>query len=82
MGLSLYTKQHAEILRSIKKPVPITVDIAEGDEGLHIVVYEDEVMNFEEVDRYVIMDYLQRVQRALQSTGVEVELEGRSGRPN
>jgi hypothetical protein len=66
-------------LRMIKQPVPLTVDFIQSEDTITLVVYSGEVMAYQELERYLIYDYLKRLQQSVQSYGWECELEGRHG---
>lgn len=66
-------------LKSHKQPVPFTVDFIQSDDTITLVVYRDEVMAYQQLERYLIYDYLKRLQESVQSYGWICELEGRDG---
>lgn len=75
----IYTSKHAEAVRSLgPPPLPVTVDFIEYDDEIKVVVYEQQVMSFEQLDRMVLMEYLQRIRKTLADMGLVVSLEGRS----
>lgn len=76
----IYTKKHAEAVRSLgPPPLPVTMDIVEAPDGeLKVVVYEQQVMSYEKLDRIVLMEYLQKVRQTLVDMGLVVSLEGRN----
>lgn len=79
--MTAYTNEMREALQSVEKPVPLTLDVAAGENGILLLVYEDEIMAYPQLDRYIIMEYLETCRNILTQFDVEVGIEGRPGRP-
>jgi hypothetical protein len=75
----MYTDTMRQSVRAIEKPkgLDFRMDVASTTEQITLLVYEHEVMRYPEIDRYLIMDYLNRVRRCLQEQGVKVNIVGR-----
>jgi len=72
-----YTKEIARKIREIKPPVRnLVLDVRSRPNYLALTVYESNIMEYNEVDRMAIMDYLLLVRQIIQSFGVPCELEG------
>lgn len=72
----LYTKQVAQEVRRIKKPVQFVMDVIAYPEFLSLRVREDEVMSMNDSQQLSVMEYLQKVRILLESYGIRCELEG------
>lgn len=66
-------------LQLLKQPVPLTVDFVLLPDTIVLVVYSDEVMQYPELERYMIDGYLRTLQQSIESYGWKSELEGRHG---
>jgi predicted methyltransferase len=72
-----YTKEIARKIREIKPPVRnLVLDVRSRPNYLALTVYESNIMEYSEVDRMAIMDYLLLVRQIIQSFGIPCELEG------
>lgn len=72
-----YTKEMAQKLREIKKPVyDLEMDIVKYPEFLAIRLYEDNFMQYIGTKKEMVIDYVDKVKKMLESYGVRVELEG------
>ena len=72
-----YTKEIARKIREIKPPVKnLVLDVRSRPNYLALTVYESNIMEYNEVDRMAIMDYLLLVRQIIQSFGIPCELEG------
>jgi hypothetical protein len=79
--MSKYSPAIKKAIRQVPKPYPIRTDVAEHPDFLEIVIYENQIMEFEESQRVVIMDYLLKVRDVVQLHGVRCELGGYAGDP-
>lgn len=77
--LGLYTEPMAKAMRSVQKPVAVTVDVVDKGDHLALRVYEDEVLNCSEPDRIRLMSYLSDVEKVIESFGVQCVVEGAKG---
>jgi len=72
-----YNKEMALAVRGIKKPVVnLQMDIVKYPEFLCLRLYEDNFIQYTGNKKEMVMDYLQKVKRLIESYGVRCELEG------
>lgn len=72
-----YTKEMAKKLREIKKPVlNLQMDVVKYPEFLALRLYEDNFMQYTGNKKEMVIDYVNKVKKMLESYGVRVELEG------
>lgn len=75
-----YTVQMAKDIRKIKCPVKnLIMDIRARPNYLAVTVYEDNVMEFNESQRFQIMEYLLLVRQLIMAYGTPCEIEGWQG---
>lgn len=73
-----YTNEMSKRVRDIKKPVNnLLMDIVQYPEFLAIRLYEDNFILFEGIKKEMVIDYVTKVKRLIESYGVRCELEGR-----
>lgn len=78
----IYTLDMARRIREIKSPVQgLVVDIKARPNYLALVIYEDQVMQYDETRRGDIMDYLRLMRALVMSYGTPCEIEGGRGVP-
>jgi hypothetical protein len=67
----------AKAIRGITKPANnLQMDIVKYPEFLAIRLYEDNFIQFEGTKKEMVIDYVAKVKRLLESYGVRCELEG------
>jgi hypothetical protein len=72
-----YTKDMALKIRELKKPVhDLMVDIVQYPEFLAIRLYEDNFIQYDGVKKEMVIDYVNKVKKLIESYGVRCELEG------
>jgi len=72
-----YTKEMAKRLREIKKPVhDLEMDVVKYPEFLALRLYEDNFMQYTGNKKEMVIDYVNKVKKMLETYGVRVELEG------
>jgi hypothetical protein len=72
-----YTPEMAKALRGIKKPVNnLQMDVVQYPEFLALRLYEDNFIQFEGTKKEMVIDYVAKVKKLLESYGVRCELEG------
>ena len=82
MGKVLYNYQIAKAIRNVKKPVKdLQLDIMLRPNYLALVVYEDNVMQYNNYKTEEIMAYLFLLRDVVRSFGGECEIEGFKTRP-
>lgn len=72
-----YTEEMSKGIRGIKKPVNnLQMDIVKYPEFLAIRLYEDNFVQFYGTQKEMVIDYVSKVKKLLESYGVRCELEG------
>lgn len=72
-----YTEEMAKRVREIKKPVfDLLMDIVMYPDFLAIRLYEDNFIQYDGVKKEMVIDYVGKVKKLLESYGVRCELEG------
>ena len=72
-----YTPEMAKRIRDIKKPdMHLQMDIARYPEFLAIRLYEDNFLQYEGIKKEIVIDYVGKVKKLIESYGVRCELEG------
>jgi len=72
-----YNKVMADAVRGIKRPVTgLQMDIVKYPEFLCLRLYEDNFIQFTGNKKEMVIDYLQKVKKVIESYGVRCELEG------
>jgi hypothetical protein len=78
----IYTLDMAQKVRDVKAPVKgLIVDIKARPNYLALVIYESQVMQYDETRRGDIMDYLRLLRTLIMSYGTPCEIEGAKGAP-
>ena len=73
-----YTKEMAQKVREINKPVfDLLMDIVMYPDFLAIRLYEDNFLQYEGTKKEMVIDYVNKVKKLIQSYGVRCELEGK-----
>ena len=77
MAKIFYNVDMAKAIRKIKKPVKdLKLDIKAMPEWIGLVVYEDNIMQYDIDKRADIMEYLLLCRQLIESYGVRCEIEG------
>jgi hypothetical protein len=72
-----YSKEMAKAIRNIIKPSnKLLMDIVKYPEFLAIRLYEDNFIQFDGVKKELVIDYVTKVKKVIESYGVRCELEG------
>ena len=72
-----YNKVMADAVRGIKRPVTgLQMDIVKYPEFLCLRLYEDNFIQFTGNKKEMVIDYLGKVKKVIESYGVRCELEG------
>jgi hypothetical protein len=64
-------------VHQIKKPSMLLMDIVMYPQFLALRLYEDNFLQFEGTKKEMVIDYVTKVKRLLESYGVRCELEGK-----
>ena len=71
-----YTEEMKKAIRQIQKPQMLLLDIAKYPEFLALRLYEDNFLQFEGIKKEMVIDYVNKVKKVIESYGVRCELEG------
>ena len=72
-----YTDEMRKKLRELNKPVhDLLMDIVMYPEFLAIRLYEDNFIKYDGIKKEMVIDYVNRVKKLIESYGVRCELEG------
>jgi hypothetical protein len=72
-----YNSEMAKAVRSITKPSnKLMMDIVKYPEFLALRLYEDNFIQFEGLKKEMVIDYVGKVKKLIESYGVRCELEG------
>ncbi len=75
-----YTLKMAKDIRAIKVPVKnLKMDIRARPNYLALTVYEDNIMEMNESQRWQVMEYLLLVRDLIKAYGTPCEIEGLAG---
>ena len=73
-----YTQEMAKKIREIKKPVhDLQMDIVKYPEFLAIRLYEDNFIQYYGSKKEMVIEYVSKVKKVIESFGVRCELEGK-----
>ena len=73
-----YTPEMAKRVREIQKPViDLLMDIVMYPEFLAIRLYEDNFLQYDGIKKEMVIDYVNKVKKLIESYGVRCELEGK-----
>ena len=64
-------------VHQVKKPQMLLMDIVMYPEFLALRLYEDNFLQFEGTKKEMVIDYVGKIKRLLESYGVRCELEGK-----
>lgn len=80
MAKIFYNLNMAKALRKIKPPYKnLVVDVRTRPNYIALVIYEQDIMEYEVDQRVNIMEYLMLMRKVIESYGVRCELEGATG---
>ena len=72
-----YTEEMRKRIREIKKPVPdLMMDIVKYPEFLALRLYEDNFIQYDGIKKEMVIAYVDRIKKLIESYGVRCELEG------
>lgn len=72
-----YTKEMAQKVRELNKPAfDLLMDIVMYPEFLAVRLYEDNFLQYEGIKKEMVIDYVNKVKKLIESYGVRCELEG------
>lgn len=71
-----YNDEMKKRVRDIPKPSMLLLDIVKYPEFLALRLYEDNFIQFDGIKKEMVIDYISKVKRLIESYGVRCELEG------
>jgi hypothetical protein len=72
-----YNEEMKKKIREIKTPhMNLLMDIAQYPDFLAIRLYEDNFLQFDGIKKEMVIDYVTKVKKVIESFGVRCELEG------
>lgn len=71
-----YTEEMKKKVWEIKKPPLLLMDIVKYPDFLALRLYEDNFLQFEGTKKEIVIDYITKVKKLIESYGVRCELEG------
>jgi hypothetical protein len=72
-----YTEEMKKAVHQVKKPSMLLMDIVMYPDFLALRLYEDNFVQFEGTKKEMVIDYVTKIKRLLESYGVRCELEGK-----
>lgn len=72
-----YTEEMKKRVHELKKPSMLLMDVVMYPDFLALRLYEDNFLQFEGTKKEMVIDYVGRVKKLIESYGVRCELEGR-----
>lgn len=73
-----YTKEMAKKVRELKSPAPnLEMDIVKYPDFLALRLYEDNFLQFDGIKKEIVIDYVSKIKKIIESYGVRCELEGK-----
>jgi hypothetical protein len=72
-----YTEEMKKAVHQVKKPSMLLMDIVMYPDFLALRLYEDNFLQFEGTKKEMVIDYVAKIKRLLESYGVRCELEGK-----
>jgi hypothetical protein len=76
-----YNKEMAQKVREIKRPVTdLMMDIVQYPDFLAIRLYEDNFVMYDGTKKEMVIDYVSKIKKLIESYGVRCELEGQPSR--
>lgn len=71
-----YNDEMKRKVREIQRPAMLLLDIVKYPEFLALRLYEDNFIQFDGVKKEMVIDYISKVKKLIESYGVRCELEG------
>ena len=71
-----YTDEMKKRIWEIPKPAMLLLDIVKYPEFLALRLYEDNFIQFDGTKKEMVIDYVSKVKKLIESYGVRCELEG------
>ena len=71
-----YTEEMKKKVHEIQKPNMLLMDVVKYPDFLALRLYEDNFLQFEGTKKEMVIDYVSKVKKLIESYGVRCELEG------
>lgn len=72
-----YTREMALKIREVRKPeVDLLVDVVRYPDFLALRIYEDNFSQYAGIKKELVVDYISKIKKIIESYGVRCELEG------
>ena len=72
-----YTEEMKKTVHSIKRPSMLLMDIVKYPDFLALRLYEDNFLQFDGIKKEIVIDYVSKIKKIIESYGVRCELEGK-----
>jgi hypothetical protein len=72
-----YTEEMKKKVHEIKKPSLLLMDVVMYPDFLALRLYEDNFLQFEGIKKEMVIDYVKKVKKLIESYGVRCEMEGK-----
>jgi hypothetical protein len=72
-----YTEEMKKRVHEIKKPSMLLMDVVMYPDFLALRLYEDNFIQFDGIKKEMVIDYVSKVKKLIESYGVRCELEGK-----
>lgn len=72
-----YTEEMKKKVHQIQKPSMLLMDIVMYPDFLALRLYEDNFLQFDGIKKEMVIDYVGKVKKLIESYGVRCELEGK-----
>jgi len=72
-----YTEEMKKRVHEIKKPSMLLMDVVMYPDFLALRLYEDNFIQFDGIKKEMVIDYVAKVKKLIESYGVRCELEGK-----
>jgi hypothetical protein len=71
-----YTEEMKKRVHAIPKPAMLLMDVVKYPDFLALRLYEDNFIQFDGTKKEIVIDYVSKVKKLIESYGVRCELEG------
>jgi hypothetical protein len=71
-----YTEEMKKKVHEIQKPSMLLMDVVKYPDFLALRLYEDNFLQFDGIKKEMVIDYVGKVKKLIESYGVRCELEG------
>ena len=72
-----YTEEMKKAVHQVKRPSMLLMDIVMYPDFLALRLYEDNFLQFEGTKKEMVIDYVSKIKKMIESYGVRCELEGK-----